>query len=399
MKTTIIKRGKYATIQTVILDGKEYVMKHYHQNDRQMLVEINILATSEHQNIIPMIKLMPLHGQMSIILPKEKITLAALLEKKYIPIVDKINYLLQIAHGIKYLHQNYIMHMDLKSENIMITNKIAKIIDFGLAEYLFDNKLYTSQIKCTSTHRPPEGFREALRKNFFEFDYSFDIWSFGIVMYEILSNTPMYAQPFIPKYSNPNEYPEKEREYENKIYKFLISVEFTNEISDVLPEKLRRCLSHKPEDRPTIDSVINYLMEFRKKYTQKPVMIDSRNTLKKSLQVIPYDNSSSSTKSLTKSLTNKKYYQDFLQKIKTSYPDEFKHYSEITISATFDLITRITIQLKSFDKKYVDQIILICHSLLHHNKIIPVEKIIKQDESNEVINHIIIMANGILFQI
>jgi len=391
MKPTIIKHGKYTTIQTVTLDSKEYVMKHYHQDGRHMLIEINILATSEHQNIIPMIKLMPLHGQMAIIMPKEKITLAALLEKKYIPIIDKINYLLQIAHGIKYLHQNYIMHMDLKSENIMITNKIAKIIDFGLAEYLFDNKLYTSQIKCTSTHRPPEGFREILRKNFFEFDYSFDIWSFGIVMYEILSNTPMYAQPFIPKYNNPNEYPEKEREYENKIYKFLISVEFTDEISDVLPEKLRRCLSHKSADRPNIDSVINYLMEFRKKHTQKPITLDSRNTLKQSLQLIPYNNSLSSA--------NKKYYQDFLRKIKTSYPDEFKHYSEITISSTFDLINRITIQLKSFDKKYVDQIILICHSFLHHNKIIPVEKIIKHDDSNEIINHIIIMANGILFQI
>lgn len=391
MKTTIIKRGKYTTIQTVILDGKEYVMKHYHQYGRQMLIEINILATSEHQNIIPMIKLMPLHGQMSIILPREKITLAALLEKKYIPIVDKINYLLQIAHGIKYLHQNYIMHMDLKSENIMITNKIAKIIDFGLAEYLFDNKLYTLEIKCTSTHRPPEGFSKALKKNFFVFDYSFDIWSFGIIMFEILSNTPMYAQPFIPKYNNPERYPEKEQEYEDKIYKFLISVEFTNEISDVLPEKLRRCLSHKSEDRPTIDSVINHLMEFRKKYTQKPIILDSRNTLKASLQIIPYNNSLNSA--------HKKYYQDFLQKIRTSYPDEFKHYSEITISATFDLINRIAIQSKSFNKKYVDQIILICHSLLHHNKIIPVEKIIKYDETNEIVNHIIIMANGILFQI
>lgn len=47
-----------------------------------------------------------------------------------------IKYMSQICEGLKYMHEAYILHLDLKPENIMCINKTGtqiKIIDFGLA--------------------------------------------------------------------------------------------------------------------------------------------------------------------------------------------------------------------------------------------------------------------------
>lgn len=48
---------------------------------------------------------------------------------------DVVGYLVQIVQGVEYLHNRRILHLDLKPDNIMVTNLNAiKIVDFGSAQ-------------------------------------------------------------------------------------------------------------------------------------------------------------------------------------------------------------------------------------------------------------------------
>ena len=87
----------------------------------------------------------------------------------FIPI-KKIS--LNIALGIKFLHSKKIIHGDIKPQNILIYNNIAKISDFGLSCYEYHIPF---KILYTKEYRPPET------------DYSVksDIWAFGCTLYEI----------------------------------------------------------------------------------------------------------------------------------------------------------------------------------------------------------------------
>lgn len=48
---------------------------------------------------------------------------------------DVVGYLVQILQGIEYLHNRRVLHLDLKPDNIMVTNlNTVKIVDFGSAQ-------------------------------------------------------------------------------------------------------------------------------------------------------------------------------------------------------------------------------------------------------------------------
>lgn len=94
-----------------------------------------------------------------------------------------LNFALQIADGIREAHEQGITHRDIKSSNIMITAKgQAKIMDFGLvklegATQITKTKLVMGTVSFMS---PEQAGGEAV-------DHRTDIWSFGVVLYEMLT--------------------------------------------------------------------------------------------------------------------------------------------------------------------------------------------------------------------
>ncbi len=98
--------------------------------------------------------------------------------------VDKaIDIAIQIAEGLREAHEKGIVHRDIKSGNIMVTGKgQAKIMDFGLAKMTkgqFTNKKRTTL--GTAAYMSPEQARGE------EVDQRTDIWSLGVVLYEMIS--------------------------------------------------------------------------------------------------------------------------------------------------------------------------------------------------------------------
>lgn len=102
----------------------------------------------------------------------------------------KINIIKQIIDGLLYLHTNNVIHRDIKCENILIKKLIdtiqVKISDFGSSKILSTKDLHTTLPSDndlgTHFYVSPE-----LIKNE-DYNNKTDIYSFGIVMYVILSN-------------------------------------------------------------------------------------------------------------------------------------------------------------------------------------------------------------------
>lgn len=67
----------------------------------------------------------------------------------------------QISHGVNYLHANKIVHRDLKSPNILISDKyILKISDFGTCKHLVNGRSQVLSFNGTSAWMAPEVIRQ-----------------------------------------------------------------------------------------------------------------------------------------------------------------------------------------------------------------------------------------------
>ncbi|CAF0940897.1 unnamed protein product [Adineta steineri] len=94
----------------------------------------------------------------------------------------------QLLSGVNHLHDNWIIHRDLKTSNLLLSNKgILKIGDFGLArEYGSPLKAYTP-IVVTLWYRSPE-----LLLGIKEYSTLIDIWSVGAIFGELLLMKPLF---------------------------------------------------------------------------------------------------------------------------------------------------------------------------------------------------------------
>lgn len=96
-------------------------------------------------------------------------------------------YMQQVIQGVKYLHDNRIIHRDLKLGNLFLNDDLhVKIGDFGLATRIE----YDGERKKTLCGTPNYIAPEILNKK--GHSYEVDIWSIGCVMYTLLVGTPPF---------------------------------------------------------------------------------------------------------------------------------------------------------------------------------------------------------------
>lgn len=101
---------------------------------------------------------------------------------------ETVNYSIQIAEALKHAHLNHIVHRDIKPQNIMINeDNRVKVTDFGIARAATSSTLTTTSNVLGSVHYfSPEQARGGYT------DEKSDIYSLGIVMYEMITGKLPY---------------------------------------------------------------------------------------------------------------------------------------------------------------------------------------------------------------
>jgi polo-like kinase 4 len=101
------------------------------------------------------------------------------------------SYVQQLVAGVHYLHNNNIIHRDLKLSNLLLTaENTLKIADFGLATNVHSNTTPTT-ICGTPNFIAPEVL---LGK---PYSFAADLWSLGCIVYCMLMGSPPFHAPSV----------------------------------------------------------------------------------------------------------------------------------------------------------------------------------------------------------
>lgn len=147
-------------------------------------------SSLSHPNIVEMYDVGEDDGQYYIVMEyvNGKTLKQVLKQRGQLSITEVIDIMLQLTDGMAHAHDAYIVHRDIKPQNIMLlSNGVIKITDFGVATALNSTQLtQTNSVMGTVHYLPPEqaqGKGSTIRS---------DIYSMGIMMYELLTGLVPY---------------------------------------------------------------------------------------------------------------------------------------------------------------------------------------------------------------
>lgn len=208
----LLGQGNYGKVYFALWNETEVVAKVINQNlskkNRELFVkELNVLTKIHHPNIVQVL------GYVSepFIIVIEYLQKGELLnysQKKWLTKKKKINICLDILKALTYLHNrkpNYVIHRDIKPQNILMTpSGIPKIGDFGISRFFENEKKkqsYNNIEDCLfdKDKTTPVGSKRywapEIEKGDKNYNYKVDIWSTGVILYELFE-----GERYNPKY-------------------------------------------------------------------------------------------------------------------------------------------------------------------------------------------------------
>ena len=175
---------------------------------------------------------------------------------KNLSLYFKIYCLFEICNGLQFLHDRKIIHGDLKSLNVLLDKEYKndenyptlKLADFGMSGIKED--ISPGE---TIGFAAPELYQDEIRT------IKSDIYSFGVLMYEIF------------KGESPNKY--RRLEIEENPYIFYALPDITNERwPEEIKTIIKKCCNENKKERPTINEVKNEISEYCKKSGDKKLI-------------------------------------------------------------------------------------------------------------------------------
>uniref|UniRef100_A0A0F8AI20 Tyrosine-protein kinase n=1 Tax=Larimichthys crocea TaxID=215358 RepID=A0A0F8AI20_LARCR len=235
--------GYYKNTQKVAIK----TLKEGTMEPEAFLQEANLMKQLQHERLV---RLHAVVTKEPILIVTEFMINGCLLdflktdEGKKLKLSKLIDMSAQIAEGMAYIEKKNYIHRDVRAANILVNETLhCKIADFGLARIIESE--YTAQegakfpIKWTA----PEAI------NFGTFTIKSDVWSFGILLTEIVT----YGRIPYPGMTNPEVIRSLDRSYRMPR-------------PDGCPEELydimMMCWRQKPENRPTFEFLQNTLNDF-----------------------------------------------------------------------------------------------------------------------------------------
>ncbi|KJE92030.1 STE/STE11 protein kinase [Capsaspora owczarzaki ATCC 30864] len=234
----LLPTGEFVAVKQVELDQE-------HLGEiRALEKEVRLLSALSHPNIVRYITTQTDQANLYILL--EYVpggSIASLLSKFGLLNVEVVsNYTRQILAGLVYLHDNNIVHLDIKGANILVDNNgVIKLADFGASGRLaVTYSLNTRALRGTPYWMAPEIIRQET------YGKSADIWSLGCTVVEMLTGKPPWCnfKDYVPA---------------------MFHIATSSNIPDI-PESLSaegrnlllQCFQRIPEHRPTAAMLITH---------------------------------------------------------------------------------------------------------------------------------------------
>lgn len=150
----------------------------------RFLIEAQAAAALDHPNICTIYEVGNTdEGQLFIAMPYyEGETLKQRLERGRMPTDEALDIALQVAGGLARAHERGIVHRDIKPANLMLADEgMVKIVDFGVAKLANMDVTRPGMALGTVAYMSPEQAQGD------DVDGRTDIWSLGVVLYEMLA--------------------------------------------------------------------------------------------------------------------------------------------------------------------------------------------------------------------
>jgi serine/threonine-protein kinase len=175
--------------------------------------EAQLLAQLHHPNIASIFGLEESNGVRA--LAMELVagpTLDERLEQRPMPLEESLSIAQQIAEAVEAAHAKGIIHRDLKPQNIKLTEEgIVKVLDFGLAKAMetsdpqSDSVTNSTESPTMTTAGTMQGmilgsapYMSPEQAKGHAADERADVWSFGVVLYEMLSGQRLFTGDSVP---------------------------------------------------------------------------------------------------------------------------------------------------------------------------------------------------------
>jgi serine/threonine protein kinase len=126
-------------------------------------------------------------------------------DKNQLNMRERLALFIQVCNAVQHAHQKGIIHRDIKPSNVMVTHRdgtpVPKIIDFGIAkainQRLTEKTLFTRYAHIIGT--PAYMSPEQAELSDLDIDTRSDIYSLGVLLYELLTGTPPFSEEQLRK--------------------------------------------------------------------------------------------------------------------------------------------------------------------------------------------------------
>jgi serine/threonine protein kinase len=167
-----------------------YVVNPRHKPD--LMREARAASALSHPNIVAIYEVGSDGVDFIAIEFVEGKSLNTVIPSKGLPLARVLDYAIQIASGLTKAHAVGVIHRDLKPGNIILTSEgLVKLLDFGLARRVYEQGESTQTVDGGIVGTP--AYMSAEQAEGKPLDARSDIFSFGVVLYEMLAGRPAFV--------------------------------------------------------------------------------------------------------------------------------------------------------------------------------------------------------------
>ncbi len=165
------------------------------QSQKRFLREAQAAAALEHPNICAIYEVAETADRTFIVMQYvEGETLSEKLKREKSSLSEAVETAVQIADALCEAHAHGIIHRDIKPANVIVNSRRqVKVLDFGLAKIVSKQNNSDSSLSNAGLIMGTAGYMSPEQARGLAVDGRTDIWSLGVVLYEMLTGKPPFA--------------------------------------------------------------------------------------------------------------------------------------------------------------------------------------------------------------